>query len=124
MANIALRVFTKTHISLHVKIRFEQVRYGHLRGKPPTIALSLQQRLKCKKKIILISFHKIIISHKILLSLFFFFAVLKKPELPKVNIGFSVPKVSEEKKEAMMVERRKKRANSNFEVELRSGKSK
>ncbi|KAG6797650.1 39S ribosomal protein L38, mitochondrial [Apis mellifera caucasica] len=94
MANIALRVFTKTHISSHVKIRFEQVRYGHLRGKPPTIALSLQQRLK----------------------------LLKKPELPKVNIGFSVPKVSEEKKEAMMVERRKKRANSNFEVELRSGK--
>lgn len=76
MANIALRVFTKTHISSHVKIRFEQVRYGHLRGKPPTIALSLQQRLKCKKKIILISFHKII-SHKILLSLFFFLQCLK-----------------------------------------------
>lgn len=50
MASTTLRIFTK-NISPHVKIRFEQVRCGHhLRGKPPTIALTLQKRLECKKK--------------------------------------------------------------------------
>ncbi|XP_006615534.1 39S ribosomal protein L38, mitochondrial [Apis dorsata] len=94
MASTALRVFTK-NVSSHVKIRFEQVRYGHhLRGKPPTIALTLQQRLK----------------------------LLKEPELPKVNIGFFVPKISKEKKEAIMAERKKKRANINFEMQIRNEK--
>lgn len=57
-------------------------------------------------------------------KIFFFFAVLKKAELSKVNIGFFVPKISKEKKEAIMAERKMKRANINFEVQIRSGKSK
>ncbi|XP_003693493.2 39S ribosomal protein L38, mitochondrial [Apis florea] len=93
MASTTLRIFTK-NISPHVKIRFEQVRCGHhLRGKPPTIALTLQKRLELLKK-----------------------------ESPKVNIGFFVPKITKEKKEAMMAERKIKRADVNFEIKIRSGK--
>lgn len=47
-----------------------------------------------------------------------------KKESPKVNIGFFVPKITKEKKEAMMAERKIKRADVNFEIKIRSGKSK
>ena len=49
MANPALRSFIK-HISSRLKIHVEQIRHGHrLRGKPPTVALTLQQRLEREK---------------------------------------------------------------------------
>lgn len=52
MANPILRSFIKD-IPSRLKIRVEQVRHGHhLRGKPPTIALTLQQRLQCKWNIL------------------------------------------------------------------------
>lgn len=50
--------------------------------------------------------------------------MLEKSKLPKVNIGFSVPKICKEKKEAMMAEQKRKRANTKFETQIRSGKSK
>ena len=47
--------------------------------------------------------------------------MLKGPTPTKVNIGFLVSKPSLEKKQAWMAERRMKRANMNFEKEIRSG---
>lgn len=45
MANTVFRIFTRD-VSPRLTIRMEQVRYGHrLRGKPPTIARNLKQRL-------------------------------------------------------------------------------
>lgn len=65
MANPVLRSFIKD-ISSRLKIRVEQVRHGHhLRGKPPTIALTLQQRLQCKWNIL---FFVLILLNKILFS--------------------------------------------------------
>ncbi|XP_043522800.1 39S ribosomal protein L38, mitochondrial isoform X1 [Frieseomelitta varia] len=94
MANPALRSFIKD-ISSRLKIHVEQIRHGHrLRGKPPNIALTLQQRLE----------------------------LMKEPNPMKVNIGFLVPRLSSEKKEAWMAERKIKRADVNFEKEVRSGK--
>ncbi|XP_003484651.1 39S ribosomal protein L38, mitochondrial [Bombus impatiens] len=94
MANPVLRSFIKD-IPSCLKIRVEQVRHGHhLRGKPPTIALTLQQRLQ----------------------------LLKGPSPTKVNIGFFASKPSFQKKQAWMAERKIKRANMHFEKEIRSGK--
>lgn len=51
MANPALRSFMKD-ISSRLKIHIEQIRHGHrLRGKPPNVALTLQQRLEREKNI-------------------------------------------------------------------------
>ncbi|KAK1118499.1 hypothetical protein K0M31_014810 [Melipona bicolor] len=95
MANPALRSFIKDVLSSRLKIHVEQIRHGHrLRGKPPNVALTLQQRLE----------------------------LTKEPDPTKVNIGFSVPRPSSEKKEAWMAERKMKRADVNFEKEVRSGK--
>lgn len=46
--------------------------------------------------------------------------VLGKPEQTKVNIGFSVPKVSLQERQAWMTERKTKRFNTNFEKEVKS----
>ncbi|XP_033183527.1 mitochondrial ribosomal protein L38 [Bombus vancouverensis nearcticus] len=93
MANPVLRSFIKD-IPSRLKIRVEQVRHGHhLRGKPPTIALTLQQRLQ----------------------------LLKGPSPTKINIGFLASKPSLQKKQAWMAERKIKRANMDFEKEIRSG---
>ena len=51
MANPALRSFIKD-ISSRLKIHVEQIRHGHrLRGKPPNVALTLQQRLEREKNV-------------------------------------------------------------------------
>ena len=52
------------------------------------------------------------------------FSVTKESNPTKVNIGFLVPRPLSEKKEAWMAERKIKRADVNFEKEVRSGKCK
>ncbi|KOC61450.1 39S ribosomal protein L38, mitochondrial [Habropoda laboriosa] len=94
MANVALRIFTKDVPSRLAKIHLEHVRHGHhMRGKPPTVALSLKQRLELLNKV--------------------------DPTTSfKVNIGFSTKKVSMEKKQIWMNERKVKRSDVNFVKQL------
>lgn len=96
MATIALRVVRKD-VTSKLKVHLEQVRYAqHVRGKSPIIAHTLQQRLELMNA--------------------------KDPELSaKVNIGFSVPKISSAKRQEWTAERKSKRSDSNFEQRVRSG---
>ncbi|XP_034175192.1 mitochondrial ribosomal protein L38 [Osmia lignaria lignaria] len=96
MANTVFRIFTRD-VSPRLTIRMEQVRCGHhLRGKPPTIARNLKQRLEELNQ--------------------------TDPALSfKVNIGFSVPKISSEKKSIWMNEIKVNRSDDQFEKQLRSG---
>ncbi|CAD1470413.1 unnamed protein product [Heterotrigona itama] len=97
MANPALRSLVKLGgTSSRLKIHVEQIRHGHhLRGKPPHVALTLQQRLELLRK--------------------------QEPNPTKVNIGFSVPRPTSEEKEAWMAERKIRRTGASFEKEVRSG---
>ncbi|CAL7943984.1 unnamed protein product [Xylocopa violacea] len=90
MGSTALQTIIKD-VLVPMKICLRQVRYGHrLRGKPPTIALTLKQRLELLNK--------------------------TDPEISfKVNIGFSTPKITLQQKNAWMVNRKTKRFNTNVE---------
>lgn len=96
MATIALRIVRKD-VTSKLRVHLEQVRYGHhMRGKPPTIARTLKQRLELMNE--------------------------TDPVLSaKVNIGFSVPKISPLKKQQWTSIRKAKRSDVNFEREIRSG---
>ncbi|XP_017893238.1 39S ribosomal protein L38, mitochondrial [Ceratina calcarata] len=96
MATIALRIVRKD-VTSKLKVNLEQVRHGHhIRGKPPMIARTLKQRLELLNE--------------------------TDPVLSaKVNIGFSVPKISPLKKQEWTSERKKRRSDVDFERRVRNG---
>ncbi|CAK9802431.1 39S ribosomal protein L38, mitochondrial [Anthophora plagiata] len=98
MANVVLRIFTKD-LPSRLKIHLGQVRHGHhLRGKPPTIARSLKQRLELLKEV--------------------------DPTTSfKVNIGFSLPRISLRKKQIWMKEWKAKRFDTNLMEQVRNKES-
>ncbi|XP_076686200.1 mitochondrial ribosomal protein L38 isoform X2 [Andrena cerasifolii] len=95
MANKVFWIFAK-HFPLHSKIRAEQIRHGHhIRGKPPTIARTLKQRLDSLKET------DPIISYK-------------------VDIGFSVPRPSKKETDVWMTERKAIRSDASKEKQARN----
>ncbi|XP_076248768.1 mitochondrial ribosomal protein L38 isoform X2 [Calliopsis andreniformis] len=96
MANSRSLWILGRQLSPHSKIRLDQIRHGHhIRGKPPTIARTLKQRLDSLKE--------------------------TDPTVSfKVNIGFNVPKTAKETKAIWIAERRDVRLNPESEKQARN----
>ncbi|XP_043248383.1 39S ribosomal protein L38, mitochondrial [Colletes gigas] len=95
MANRGFRMFAKDFLP-SMKIRIEQIRNGHhIRGKPPTIARTLKQRLESLNE--------------------------TDPTVSfQVNIGFAVPKPSKKVTDSWYTERKARKSDPEMEKQARN----